>query len=85
MALVASTLLDLVKNLRAFAGILMVGDVFQKAAGIDFSSLSFIAVCCVHVPSLQVVYYMFAVFGIWLFEGAIKPPEQIRYRLVCSY
>ncbi|XP_030580020.1 two pore channel protein 2 [Archocentrus centrarchus] len=44
MALVASTLLDLVKNLRAFAGILVV------------------------------VYYVFAVFGIWLFEGAIKPP-----------
>ncbi|XP_049908560.1 two pore channel protein 2 [Epinephelus moara] len=47
MALVASTLLDLVKNLRAFAGILMV------------------------------VYYVFAVFGIWLFEGAIKPPPEI--------
>ncbi|XP_004565753.1 two pore channel protein 2 [Maylandia zebra] len=45
MALVASTLLDLVKNLRAFAGILVV------------------------------VYYVFAVFGIWLFEGAIKPPD----------
>ncbi|XP_038125150.1 two pore calcium channel protein 2 [Cyprinodon tularosa] len=44
MALVASTLLDLVKNLRAFAGVLVV------------------------------VYYVFAVFGIWLFEGAIKPP-----------
>lgn len=48
MALVASTLLDLVKNLRAFAGILVV------------------------------VYYMFAVFGIWLFEGAIKPPPNMR-------
>uniref|UniRef100_A0A8D0AZZ6 Two pore channel protein 2 n=1 Tax=Sander lucioperca TaxID=283035 RepID=A0A8D0AZZ6_SANLU len=47
MALVASTLLDLVKNLRAFAGILMV------------------------------VYYVFAVFGIWLFEGAIKPPPEM--------
>ncbi|XP_016521808.1 two pore calcium channel protein 2-like isoform X3 [Poecilia formosa] len=47
MALVASTLLDLVKNLRAFAGILVV------------------------------VYYVFAVFGIWLFEGAIKPPPQM--------
>ncbi|XP_077419200.1 two pore channel protein 2 isoform X2 [Vanacampus margaritifer] len=47
MALVASTLLDLVKNLRAFAGILVV------------------------------VYYVFAVFGIWLFEGAIKPPEHM--------
>ncbi|KAM4602402.1 two pore channel protein 2 [Polymixia lowei] len=46
MALVASTLLDLVKNLRAFAGVLVV------------------------------VYYVFAVFGIWLFEGAIKPPAQ---------
>ncbi|XP_037553589.1 two pore calcium channel protein 2 [Nematolebias whitei] len=45
MALVASTVLDLVKNLRAFAGVLVV------------------------------VYYVFAVFGIWLFEGAIKPPE----------
>ncbi|GLD66995.1 two pore calcium channel protein 2, partial [Lates japonicus] len=45
MALVASTLLDLVKNLRAFAGILVV------------------------------VYYVFAVFGICLFEGAIKPPS----------
>ncbi|MED6287818.1 Two pore calcium channel protein 2 [Characodon lateralis] len=45
MALVASTLLDLVKNLRAFAGVLVV------------------------------VYYVFAVFGIWLFEGAIKPPR----------
>lgn len=47
MALVASTLLDLVKNLRAFAGILVV------------------------------VYYVFAVFGIWLFEGAIKPPSDM--------
>ncbi|XP_039983218.1 two pore calcium channel protein 2 isoform X2 [Xiphias gladius] len=47
MALVASTLLDLVKNLRAFAGILVV------------------------------VYYVFAVFGIWLFEGAIKPPPEM--------
>ncbi|XP_073320266.1 two pore channel protein 2 [Pagrus major] len=47
MALVASTLLDLVKNLRAFAGILVV------------------------------VYYVYAVFGIWLFEGAIKPPPEI--------
>ncbi|XP_034723662.1 two pore calcium channel protein 2 isoform X2 [Etheostoma cragini] len=47
MALVASTLLDLVKNLRAFAGILMV------------------------------VYYVFAVLGIWLFEGAIKPPPEM--------
>ncbi|XP_019735401.1 two pore channel protein 2 isoform X2 [Hippocampus comes] len=47
MALVASTLLDLVKNLRAFAGILVV------------------------------VYYIFAVFGIWLFEGAIKPPPDM--------
>uniref|UniRef100_A0A3Q3XCF6 Ion transport domain-containing protein n=1 Tax=Mola mola TaxID=94237 RepID=A0A3Q3XCF6_MOLML len=44
MALVASTLLDLLKNLRAFAGILVV------------------------------VYYVFAVIGIWLFEGVIKPP-----------
>ncbi|XP_077475564.1 two pore channel protein 2 isoform X4 [Stigmatopora argus] len=49
MALVASTLLDLVKNLRAFAGILVVA------------------------------YYIFAVFGIWLFEGAIKPPLSVPY------
>ncbi|XP_068588098.1 two pore channel protein 2 [Cebidichthys violaceus] len=47
MALVASTVLDLVKNLRAFAGILLV------------------------------VYYVFAVVGIWLFEGAIKPPSEM--------
>ncbi|XP_074521664.1 two pore channel protein 2 [Halichoeres trimaculatus] len=47
MALVASTLLDLLKNLRAFAGILVV------------------------------VYYVFAVFGIWLFEGSIKPPPNM--------
>lgn len=47
MALVASTLMDLVKNLRAFAGILVV------------------------------VYYVFAVLGIWLFEGAIKPPSEM--------
>ncbi|XP_030017992.1 two pore channel protein 2 isoform X2 [Sphaeramia orbicularis] len=47
MALVASTLVDLVKNLRAFAGILVV------------------------------VYYVFAVLGIWLFEGAIKPPPDM--------
>ncbi|XP_068594473.1 two pore channel protein 2 [Brachionichthys hirsutus] len=45
MSLVASTLLDLVKNLRAFAGILVVA------------------------------YYVFAMVGIWLFEGAIKPPQ----------
>ncbi|KAG5848907.1 two pore channel protein 2-like [Anguilla rostrata] len=44
MSLVASTLVDLVKNLRAFAGILVV------------------------------VYYIFAVLGIWLFEGAIPAP-----------
>ncbi|KAK9542513.1 hypothetical protein VZT92_000369 [Zoarces viviparus] len=47
MALVASTVLDLVKNLRAFAGILLV------------------------------VYYVFAVIGIWLFEGAIQPPSEM--------
>lgn len=44
MALVASTLVDLVKNLRAFAGILLV------------------------------VYYVYAVIGIWLFQGVIAPP-----------
>uniref|UniRef100_A0A671X6H9 Two pore channel protein 2 n=1 Tax=Sparus aurata TaxID=8175 RepID=A0A671X6H9_SPAAU len=54
MALVASTLLDLLKNLRAFAGILVV------------------------------VYYVYAVFGIWLFEGAIKPPPEIRYENITS-
>ncbi|XP_037344376.2 two pore channel protein 2 [Pungitius pungitius] len=47
MSLVASTLLDLLKNLRAFAGILMV------------------------------VYYVFAVLGIWLFEGSITPPSEM--------
>uniref|UniRef100_A0A8B9LQR5 Two pore segment channel 2 n=1 Tax=Astyanax mexicanus TaxID=7994 RepID=A0A8B9LQR5_ASTMX len=49
MALVASTLVDLVKNLRAFAGILVV------------------------------VYYVYAVIGIWLFHGAIRPPGSPRY------
>ncbi|KAK6317857.1 hypothetical protein J4Q44_G00111480 [Coregonus suidteri] len=44
MALVASTMVDLVKNLRAFAGILVV------------------------------VYYVFAVLGVWLFRGAIIAP-----------
>ncbi|KAJ8247696.1 hypothetical protein GJAV_G00249220 [Gymnothorax javanicus] len=44
MALVASTVVDLVKNLRAFAGILVV------------------------------VYYVYAVLGIWLFQGAIPAP-----------
>ncbi|XP_064169569.1 two pore channel protein 2-like isoform X2 [Anguilla rostrata] len=48
MALVASTLVDLVKNLRAFAGILLV------------------------------VYYVFAVLGIWLFQGAITVPPTMR-------
>uniref|UniRef100_A0A8C2PTG7 Two pore segment channel 2 n=1 Tax=Cyprinus carpio TaxID=7962 RepID=A0A8C2PTG7_CYPCA len=47
MAVVASTLVDLVKNLRAFAGILLV------------------------------VYYVFAVLGIWLFQGAITPPSNM--------
>ncbi|XP_072516971.1 two pore channel protein 2 [Salminus brasiliensis] len=47
MALVASTLVDLVKNLRAFAGILVV------------------------------VYYVYAVIGIWLFHGAIRPPRSL--------
>ncbi|XP_062868686.1 two pore channel protein 2 [Trichomycterus rosablanca] len=46
MALVASTLVDLVKNLRAFAGVLVV------------------------------VYYVYAVIGIWLFRGVIYPPTQ---------
>uniref|UniRef100_H3CLP0 Two pore segment channel 2 n=1 Tax=Tetraodon nigroviridis TaxID=99883 RepID=H3CLP0_TETNG len=49
MALVAGTLLDLVKNLRAFAGILVV------------------------------VYYVYAVLGIWLFEGVIKPPPEMLF------
>ncbi|XP_076879816.1 two pore channel protein 2 [Brachyhypopomus gauderio] len=44
MALVASTLVDLVKNLRAFAGILVV------------------------------VYYVYAILGMWLFHGAIPAP-----------
>uniref|UniRef100_W5MCH1 Two pore channel protein 2 n=1 Tax=Lepisosteus oculatus TaxID=7918 RepID=W5MCH1_LEPOC len=44
MTLVASTLFDLVKNLRAFAGILVV------------------------------VYYVFAVFGLIMFQGAITVP-----------
>lgn len=71
MALVASTLLDLVKNLRAFAGILVV----------SFASL--LSDCCPvrlsHLCSrcVQVVYYVFAVFGIWLFEGVIKPPPEM--------
>lgn len=30
---------------------------------------------------MQVVYYVFAVFGIWLFEGAIKPPPGMRYSM----
>ncbi|XP_055070337.2 two pore channel protein 2 [Misgurnus anguillicaudatus] len=47
MAVVASTLVDLVKNLRAFAGILLV------------------------------VYYVYAVFGIWLFQGAITAPSNM--------
>ncbi|XP_016396278.1 two pore calcium channel protein 2-like [Sinocyclocheilus rhinocerous] len=47
MAVVASTLVDLVKNLRAFAGILLV------------------------------VYYVFAVLGTWLFQGAITPPSNM--------
>ncbi|KAJ8349376.1 hypothetical protein SKAU_G00245060 [Synaphobranchus kaupii] len=48
MALVASTLVDLVKNLRAFAGILLV------------------------------VYYVFAVLGIWLFQEVITVPSPMR-------
>uniref|UniRef100_A0A8C9UZK8 Two pore segment channel 2 n=1 Tax=Scleropages formosus TaxID=113540 RepID=A0A8C9UZK8_SCLFO len=47
MALVASTLVDLVKNLRAFAGILVV------------------------------VYYVFAILGIWLFQGSIPAPSNV--------
>ncbi|XP_030643851.1 two pore calcium channel protein 2-like [Chanos chanos] len=47
MALAASTLVDLVKNLRAFAGILVV------------------------------VYYVFAILGVWLFRGAIPAPGNI--------
>ncbi|XP_074086981.1 two pore channel protein 2 [Macrotis lagotis] len=44
MSLVAGTLLDLVRNMRAFAGILVV------------------------------VYYVFAIIGIGLFQGAIRAP-----------
>ncbi|XP_044539241.1 two pore calcium channel protein 2-like, partial [Gracilinanus agilis] len=44
LSLVAETLLDLVRNMRAFAGILVV------------------------------VYYVFAIVGISLFQGAIQPP-----------
>ncbi|XP_041967288.1 two pore calcium channel protein 2-like isoform X2 [Alosa sapidissima] len=47
MALVASTLMDLVKNLRAFVGILVV------------------------------VFYVYAIIGIWLFKGVIVSPTNI--------
>uniref|UniRef100_A0AAY4BAA2 Ion transport domain-containing protein n=1 Tax=Denticeps clupeoides TaxID=299321 RepID=A0AAY4BAA2_9TELE len=47
-ALVASTVVDLVKNLRAFAGILVV------------------------------VFYIFAVIGMWLFKGVIVAPANNR-------
>ncbi|XP_052009879.1 two pore channel protein 2-like [Xyrauchen texanus] len=47
MAVMASTLVDLVKNLRAFAGILLV------------------------------VYYVYAILGIWLFQGAITAPKNM--------
>ncbi|XP_056657158.1 two pore channel protein 2 [Monodelphis domestica] len=46
LSLVAETLLDLVRNMRAFAGILVV------------------------------VYYVFAIVGISLFQGAIQPPPR---------
>ncbi|KAM6973380.1 two pore channel protein 2-like [Aplochiton taeniatus] len=47
MSLVTSTLVDMVKNLRAFAGILVV------------------------------VYYVFAMLGVWLFRGAIAAPANV--------
>ncbi|XP_064423094.1 two pore channel protein 2 [Latimeria chalumnae] len=47
MALVAGTFVDLIKNLRAFAGMLVV------------------------------VYYVFAIVGIALFQGAIVPPANM--------
>ncbi|XP_063053845.1 two pore channel protein 2-like [Engraulis encrasicolus] len=47
MALVASTLVDLVKNLKAFVGILVVA------------------------------FYVYAIIGIWLFNGAIASPENM--------
>ncbi|XP_077475550.1 two pore channel protein 2 isoform X2 [Stigmatopora argus] len=31
------------------------------------------------IPDIKVAYYIFAVFGIWLFEGAIKPPLSVPY------
>lgn len=36
------------------------------------------------VLSVQVVYYVFAVFGIWLFEGAITPPPEMRYEVIVT-
>uniref|UniRef100_A0A3P8Y128 Ion transport domain-containing protein n=1 Tax=Esox lucius TaxID=8010 RepID=A0A3P8Y128_ESOLU len=54
MALVASTLVDLVKNLRAFAGILVV------------------------------VYYVFAILGVWLFKGAITAHSAVNKSLQCG-
>uniref|UniRef100_A0A674MGX5 Two pore segment channel 2 n=1 Tax=Takifugu rubripes TaxID=31033 RepID=A0A674MGX5_TAKRU len=38
----------------------------------DSCPLSCPSSCCV-----QVVYYVYAVFGIWLFEGVIKPPPEM--------
>lgn len=48
----------------------------------DVQSLTCGPVDVVFMLSVQVVYYVFAVFGIWLFEGSIKPPPEMRYGVV---
>lgn len=46
----------------------------------EISSILFVISfrCVICVRFLQVVYYMYAVVGIWLFEGVIKPTPQNR-------
>ena len=80
MLIVASTLLDLVKNLKSFAGILVV-----SVSNNQYRNCEHVHVFCSDVRSdismaniflsLQVIYYSYALLGMELFYKVIPAPQ----------
>uniref|UniRef100_A0A8D0DEQ7 Two pore segment channel 2 n=1 Tax=Sander lucioperca TaxID=283035 RepID=A0A8D0DEQ7_SANLU len=63
-------MLRLINMLIVFRFLRIIPDI--KGVSLTWALVAVCLILCV-----QVVYYVFAVFGIWLFEGAIKPPPEM--------
>uniref|UniRef100_A0A8D0APA7 Two pore segment channel 2 n=1 Tax=Sander lucioperca TaxID=283035 RepID=A0A8D0APA7_SANLU len=68
-------MLRLINMLIVFRFLRIIPDI--KVHNVQGVSLTWALVAVCLILCVQVVYYVFAVFGIWLFEGAIKPPPEM--------